>query len=239
MKYHVLPGDAYVETFRETNLKGEIIVCREALIEGPVEVENLEEFWLEREKYFAVADTEYNFGEKVKAEFEKLRSLPENSEVNLWFEYELFCQANYWFCIHLLRETKTRVYRIAPVVRTENEVWKGFGKMGAQEMKTCFESRVELKSADVEIGNDLWQAYRERNHARLLELSTLVSEAFPFLREVCKAEVEKGFRPLNTIRDIKEHGFQDFKDVFRKFAEREPVYGYGDVQVKRLIAKAT
>ena len=34
-----------VETFKKTNIEGEIIVCRECLIDGDLSAENLEDFW--------------------------------------------------------------------------------------------------------------------------------------------------------------------------------------------------
>ena len=53
MIYHVLPGDALVETFEKTNIEGEIIVCRECLIEGDWQAESLEDFWQLRENYLS------------------------------------------------------------------------------------------------------------------------------------------------------------------------------------------
>ena len=53
MKIHVLPGDSLVEPFKETDIEGEIIVCRECLIDGDVKANNLEDFWQVRENYLS------------------------------------------------------------------------------------------------------------------------------------------------------------------------------------------
>ncbi len=41
MKIHVLPGDSLVETFNKSDIEGEIIGCRECLIEGDAQAKNL------------------------------------------------------------------------------------------------------------------------------------------------------------------------------------------------------
>ncbi len=40
---HVLAGDSLVEPFKNTNIKGEIVVCRECLIDGDLKAEKDEE----------------------------------------------------------------------------------------------------------------------------------------------------------------------------------------------------
>ena len=34
---------------------------------------------------------------KTVPEFLKMQNIPENSEINLWFEDDLFCQVTFWF----------------------------------------------------------------------------------------------------------------------------------------------
>src|SRR5215207_6662647 len=108
MKIHVLPGDAQVEDFRATGLDGEIVVCREALVDGDVRANGLEEFWQTRERFLTEAypESPSNYRDSVVSEFEKLLDLPGSAEVNLWFEYELFCHVNMWFCVWLLCDSK-------------------------------------------------------------------------------------------------------------------------------------
>ncbi len=74
MIYHVLPGDSLVETFEKTKIKGEIIVCRECLIEGDLTAKNLEDFWNVRENYLTknFPQKENFYAENVRGEFEKL-----------------------------------------------------------------------------------------------------------------------------------------------------------------------
>jgi hypothetical protein len=238
MKIHVLAGDALAGDFKNTGLEGEIIVCRECLVEGDVRAENPEDFWRVRAGFIEAAhgeDEEKYFAEVV-SEFEKLKNLAPAAEVNLWFEYELFCQTNMWFCLSLLRETGRNVYRVAPVVRTETDVWKGFGKLSAEDLRKCFAARVKFSEKDIRLGARLWEAYQNADYAELEKLSESESECFPRLREVCRAELEKGSRPQQVLREIIADGTTDFAEIFPEFSRRAGVYGFGDAQVKRILS---
>ena len=114
MIIHVLPGDAQVEDFTKVGLEGEIVVCREALVQGEVRAESLDEFWDVRERVHAENQSDARYRETVVSEFEKLLNLTGGTEVDLWFEYELFCQVNLWFCVWLRRRCRTRRFRWSP-----------------------------------------------------------------------------------------------------------------------------
>ncbi|HEX8735739.1 MAG TPA: DUF1835 domain-containing protein, partial [Pyrinomonadaceae bacterium] len=154
MKIHVLAGDALAQDFNNSGIEGEAVVCRECLVEGNVKAENLEDFWQVRAGFIknAYGETEEKYFADVVSEFEKLQTIAPGAEVNLWFEYELFCQANMWFCLSLLPETKASVYRVAPVVRTEADVWKGFGNLSAEDLKKCFAARIKFTGDDIRLG---------------------------------------------------------------------------------------
>jgi hypothetical protein len=238
MIIHVLPGDAPVEEFAKTRLKGEMVICREAFIDGDVRAVDLDELWNVREKFWAADRIEGagDYRSSVVAELDKLRNVPAGAEVNLWFEYELFCHVNMWFCVWLLRETAAEMFRVAPSVVTENEIWNGFGKLNADDLKRCFSQRVKFAAADIALGTELWTAYQHRDYAKLRELSQIESRCYPFLREACEAEIEKDFRPKQVIEELQRQGFDDFGEVFAAFREKAGVYGYGDAQVRRILA---
>lgn len=236
MKIHVLPGDSLVENFRKTNIEGEIIVCRECLIEGNLIAENLEDFWQVRENYLSKAfPKEENFYiDNVKTEFEKLLNISDGDEVNLWFEYELFCQANLWFCLSLLEKKSSKIFRVAPIVRDENDLWKGFGGLNESDLEKCFEQRIELSKDDVNFGKQLWKDFSFRDFESLKLKSFESSEKFPYLKKVCEAAIEIESRPKEIVGKIIENGETNFGKVFQKFNETEGVYGFGDLQVKKI-----
>lgn len=239
MILHMLPGDAIAEEFAASGLEGETAICRECLIEGPVDAESLYDFWVQREQYLAPRQSDSNpsYAVDVAAELGKLIELPAGSKVSLWFEYELFCQVNLWFCLYLLRNTRAEVYRVAPSIRADVDVWKGFGRLGAEDLKECFSQKVKLQAADIEIGSELWRAFRSGDHKRLQGLAVTASDdAFPHLQTVCEAETAKSTRPAGILRAIVDQGYTDFGEIFKEFSNRAGVYGFGDTQVKQLLA---
>lgn len=233
MIYHVLPGDAQVETFKKTNIEGEIIVCREALIEGDITAKDLEDFWRIRENYLTknYPHSEVSYVKDVRAEFEKLLNVSPNDEVNLWFEYELFCQTNLWFCLALLSEKDAEIYRVAPTVGNENDLWKGFGDLSESDLEKCFEQRIKLSKEDVSLGRELWKSFIFRSFD-LIDFEAAGN--FPHLKKVCEAAGEIESRPDARMREILKTGETDFDKIFEKFRETEGIYGFGDLQVKRI-----
>ncbi len=240
MKIHVLPGDALTENFKETNIDGEIVICRECLVEGDVKADNLKDFWQVRARFI-----EKNYGEgegkyfqNVVGEFEKLKnSAEDDAEINLWFEYELFCQVNLWFTLYYLRESEAKIYRVAPVVRNESDVWKGFSDLSAADLEKCFAERVEFSEKDILLGADLWQAFQNEDFESLERLSANESKCVPFLKEVCRAAIEKNSRPRRVLERIIADGKTDIAEIFPEFSAQAGVYGFGDSQVKRILAE--
>ena len=235
MILHVLPGDSLTETFKRANIDGDVAICREAFVDGDLSGDTLPDLWEARARYHAEYDPNAaDYHEKVVREFAKLTALQSDSEIDLWFEYELFCNVNMWFCLSLLTESAPRTYRVLPATLGEGDIWNGFGQMTPGELKKCFSKRAELSREDVQLGADLWDAYRRDDRPRLEALSRTESAAFPLLRDVCVAAIEKESRPMALVREIMNEGATDFGDLFQEFKARGGVYGYGDAQVKKI-----
>jgi len=237
MVIHVLPGDSLVEKFRKTNIAGQVIICRDALVVGPIDAETPLEFW-EQRAHFILAEygeDEIDYHEKVADEIERLSEVPVEAEVNLWFEYELFCSVNMWFCLSLLSPAGAAVYRIEPVVLNTEDRWKGFGLLDDADLKKCFDARTKFSAEDIDLGVNLWNAYRQNDNDRLLELAQTESACFPYLKEVCDAAAERDKRPLEILAEIHFEGKTEFEVIFAEFSRRAGVYGFGDLQVKRIL----
>ena len=237
MKYHVLPGDAQVEEFKKTGIDGEVIVCREVFVTGPIDAENIDEFWDERAKFILAeyGEDEIVYHETVADELTKLADMTDEDEVHLWFEYELFCSVNMWCCLSLLKDTGATVYRVEPIGLGVDNRWDGFGKFEADDLKACFEMRTKLSGEDVVLGAALWQAYRRKDFIDLKELAKGATDAFSYLGEVVAAAILQDSEPLAVVRAITSGGETDFAKIFAEFKKRAGVYGYGDLQVQRII----
>lgn len=237
MIYHVLPGEAQLEEFLKTGIAGEVIVFREALINGPLDAPDAETFWNERAQHILseYGEDPMDYHETVADPISKLADVEADDEVNLWFEYELFCGVNYWFCLHLLADTGAKIFRVAPSDVSPDDVWKGFGKYTADELAKVFEERVELNVKDQTTGRDLFKAFAEHNSSGLLTLGEYRSPAFPFLAEVTEAAAQIETRPLQLVRELKAEGLTEIETVFHEFQKRAGVFGFGDLQVQRLL----
>lgn len=234
MVIHVIPGDAYVGTFKETGITGEIVVCRECLVDGPINSGSLNEFWQMRAR-FLYPDDPSKYLESTVPAFNKLAAANEDDQVNLWFEYELFCQVNMWFCLSLLENTGAEVYRVAPVTLPVANRWEGFARSTAEDLESCFGARTKFSAEDIALGAGLWEAFKNNDPDKLRSLSTHRSACFPYLDEVCEAAIQKDTEPARLLSDILMSGETDFGRIFASFRELAGVYGYGDTQVKRLL----
>ena len=237
MIYHVLPGDSLVEEFKKTGIGGEVLVCREVLVVGPIDAETPHEFWDARARFILAeyGEDEILFHERVADELEKLSDITEDDEVNLWFEYELFCSVNMWFCLSMLVRSGATVFRVEPSVVSEDERWSGFGYLGPDELRRCYDARQMFTDADLKLGADLWDAFRKNDSLRLIELSDSDSTRFPYLREVAAAAAAKETKPSQILAEIVADGFTEFDTIFPEFKRRGGEYGFGDLQVQRLL----
>ena len=157
---------------------------------GPVDAAVVDEFWDLRccvLYWRSTVRMSSNITEKVADELLRLDAVEAGDEVNLWFEYELFCSVNLWFCLNELKGSRAALFRVAPVHPVPDSVWDGFGDHASSDLKTCFDAKSQFSTEDIRVGSTLWTAYRERDSARLLELGEYRSENFPFLKEVCAA----------------------------------------------------
>ena len=237
MIYHVLPGDAQVNDLLKTGIDGEIIVFREAFITGPIDAIDTNDFWDQRARFILseYGEDEIAYQEKVADEILKISSVEPHDEVNLWFEFELFCSVNLWYCLSELKDSQAIVYRIAPVNLEPDDVWKGFAEHTAEDLANAFEGRIPMSAEDIVLGAELWNAYRNRENSRLRKLGEYRSSALPFLKEVAEAAAEIETRPMQVVREIRSEGAASLEEVFPEFRKRAGVYGFGDLQVERLL----
>lgn len=235
--FHITNGDYLAEDLKKTSINGQIIVCREVLVSGNLKADSLEEFWEVRaysisEDYQVSKESYY---EKSVSEFEKILNLPKGSEVYLWFEDDLFCQVNLWFCISLLSNTNDlKIYRVFPKTNTENH-WRGFANYDYSDLENALESKVLLNGNDIDVAVNLWKAYQNNDIDSLKQLSENQSNCFHFLEEVVNAYIH--INPEDFIKNQIGKGLTDFESVFKKFQEELGIFGFGDLQVRKIYKK--
>ena len=245
MVFNILNGDALAHSFSEAKIQGTVVVFREALIEGDLSGNSLNDFWRSRARHHEVSEEDYH--QQIVNEVEKILTAPDNSEFDLWFEYDLFCQVNMWCMISIINglaiEKKVYAVYTSHLDKSSDQFWNGFGPADSEELNFCFTNRIALNENDLHLGNELWNAYKTNNDEELTRLSKKTSNAFPYLQEVVKAQIDrfpkdgtKG-RPEKAIEDILKDNPSDINKVMQEFWKRESIYGFGDSQIKRIYQK--
>lgn len=242
MTWHVLTGDALLASFPKGKLDGSLVIIRECLIEGPVNADSSSNLFEKRKAYLnhTYPESNIDYEDDVVFEFEKLKAISEDDEVNFWFEHDLFCQTNFWFTLTLLPRKNLKLFRVSPIAHDTRYLWRGFGPMNAKELLTCFKHRTKISDGDIELGRNLWDAYSSNDMNKLASLSTSNSTCFSYLKEVCEAQIARiskdgqPGRPERILKRIIEDGNHTFEAAFDVFSELEGIYGFGDLQVKKI-----
>ncbi len=216
-------------------------MARECLVDGDVAGNTLEEVVLSRVKsmYEMYGTSKEEYLQKVVPEFRKLANIDEG-EVNLWFEDDLFCQVNFWFVCSLLVAKSISVYLIRPT----GSLQYGFAGYKPEELPELFRNRVLLSEPQIKQFSQLWKAYQNNDPERLTELSKSLAQDFPFVAEAVQAQLSRfpygNGLPEHSLTEIMtELNSHDFGTVFKEFSKRHPIYGFGDLQVKRLFDQLT
>ena len=238
--YHILNGDSLKERFPK-NIEGEIIVTRECLVEGNVEGNSLEDFFNTRAEFIGNNYDglgKQDYFENTVPEFQKILAIPDNVDINLWFEDDLFCQVNFWFVINLIHKSH-RNHRIFLIRPPEHSPYS-FGNLNNAEIISIFKNRLKLTALD-KLAN-LWGLYQMNDTERLMELSRQLKSVYPFICTAVEAHIERiptnesPGRPVQSlIRIMNELDTVEFEPIFRAFCKQEAQYGFGDLQVKRLL----
>ncbi|WP_338814228.1 DUF1835 domain-containing protein [Bernardetia sp. Wsw4-3y2] len=240
--YHILNGDSLKEQFPKS-IQGKIIVAREALVDGNVEGESLEEFYETRATFISSHYAEYSkedYFEKTVSEFEKIQAIPSEVDINLWFEDDLFCQVNFWFVVHLLNKNgqKNSIFLVRPKEHTQY----GFGGLNESELISIYENRLSIGQNELNKIALLWEHYKNNDTEKLVQIAKELGENYAFMLPAIDAHLqrfptseEKLGRPkASLIQIMKDLKSEEFEPVFREFSKRESIYGFGDLQVQRL-----
>lgn len=240
-EYHILNGDSLKEQL-PNSINGENIVARLCLVDGNVKAKTLEELFEVRAEFLSnnYADiTKEDYYKKSVSEIKKIEKIPNESIINLWFEDDLFCQVNFWFLINLIskKETKHKIH----LVRPKQNCAFSFGSMHPDELIASYNSRFSITDIELKELSRLWVLYQHDNIEKMLQIAEKLKVKYSFLIPVIKAHKErlpkngKLGRPTNIIKQIiKDLNTTKFGPVFQEFCKKEAIYGFGDLQVKRI-----
>ena len=240
-EYHILNGDCLKEQF-PNSIIGEKIIARLCLVDGNVKARTSKELFKIRAKFISESYnnyTEQEYFAKTVTEIEKIQNISNNTEINLWFEDDLFCQVNFWFIVNLLFEARKSqsIFLIRPKKNSEYS----FGKMNKGELVNAFKNRVKIEPFELNELRKLWKLYQQDNCAEMFEVAKKIDVKFPFLVPAIQAHKDRtpitgnfGRPKQSLIQIMDELKTKNFGKVFGEFCKRQGIYGFGDLQVKRM-----
>ena len=212
-------------------------MARECLVDGDVKASSPEELFEKRARFLNSIAPEVNPENYLKdtaGDFRKMQNLEEDSEVNLWFEDDLFCQVNFWFVCHLIHRSQinSKLFLVRPGAQSPYS----FANYSTEGLKNLYANKVAITHLDKL--SALWIAYQDGDSIRLERTAAELESTYPFIRPAVVAHLMRPAKPENSIREIiTQLDTKDFGKVFQEFCKKESIYGFGDLQVKRIFDK--
>lgn len=242
---HVLNGDSTAKILEKSGIKGDVVVWRELLCEGPLEsAVGSDEFWMKRYSYFedemGVSRLEYY--DKTIKEIVKLEDVSNYNEVVLWFEYDLFCQVNLMvLCTYLLDNyvKKATYYLVCTGKEDGKEQLQLLSDHSPSDFKQLYENKSTLSKSSLLFAKESWGLYVENNFRKLKEFNFNQNSKFKYFQLVMDQHLlrfpaKNGLNQISTkiLKIINSNTLSEKEIVLNllNWQQEETVYGFGDVQ---------
>lgn len=240
---HILNGDSTATLLRAAQLKGELLVWREALIAGPTPQGVGGETWRSlRASHLAEAYDKpiAECARELERQEEVLYRFRDHTEVVLWFEHDLFCQTILiylldWFANRSMGSTKLSLICIDRFPGKEN--FRGLGELSPEEAGSLLSQRHDVSEQESKLGAKAWTAYCSPTPHAIEELVRGDTSSLPFLQCTLEKHLIRFPSSHNGLGHIENvalrlisSGASDLIPLFTAFGNAEPLYGYGDLQ---------
>ena len=247
---HITNGDSFTERLKSLDLGGDIITWREMLCEGKTESNvGSESFWKTRfdflHKNYKITKTW--FVEKTLKEYRSLCNHKQEDRIVLWFEYDLFCQINMLAVISWLKSHRrhAEISLVCSGDEDDSDTLYGLNELSDEQLLHLYKNRVQLTQDDIEYADYVWQLYCSDNPIRLEHLMDFDNYQFTYLSDAIKAHLQRfpaiknGLNAIeNNILTLSDKGKPSSKKaLLNKILKNQGVYGFGDSQYQRILAK--
>lgn len=242
---HITNGDSLTEYLRELDFTDDILTWQEMLCEGPTiaKIDSEEFFQLRADFLKTYYDIEYDY-DALEQELSKLDRIDAYNEINLWFEYDLFCHINLIGVINLLhqREIDKPLYLVCSG-RVEGEKnLKGLAELSPSEIENHYNNKVKLTKDDIDFVIALWRTYCGKDH-NIFKPYIVTKSNFEYMSNCLKAHLKRfphqksGLSALeyNILRLVKDNDVKSTHHLLGYSLNYQGFYGYGDLQLKRII----
>ncbi|HEY4325975.1 MAG TPA: DUF1835 domain-containing protein [Mucilaginibacter sp.] len=243
---HILNGDSTLQGFEQTGLEGDTMVWREVLSEGPLD-KNISSgsFWKNRQDWIGRSfhETPKGYQEKM---LDQLADLSEPyDEINLWFEFDLHCQANMLGVMTYLKQktdlSAPAIYLICPADFPGKEYFMGMGELTGEELEYLYDNiRVQLSEVDFVIAEETWAIYVSNDAGKLAHYLNSIQfwGSLHLLKPALEAQLKRlqvNEDGLNYVEqkllDIYNGGLKTKPEIYRTFWATEKIYGMGDTEI--------
>lgn len=239
---HILNGDATARLLKQSNLKGELLPWREALVMGPVANLPFDDWIAVRSRHLAGA-----YGQQAKAcsvsllnQEKFLRAFCEHEETVLWFEHDLFCQIHLLYLLNFFARQGKHECRLSLICIDTfpgMENFKGLGQLRPDQLTSLFAKREPITAGMLELAQQAWMAYCSPDPREIESFLKKDTRGLPFLGAALQAHLKRfpsvvdGLGCVEKVTlNLIECGVDEFKPLFPMFGELEPFYGFGDSQ---------
>src|SRR2546425_2526196 len=241
---HLVGGESALGTLKETSVPGEKFSIDDILMEGPV-LDGLrsESSWNARadylDRYFSIPKFAYLSGNA-----ERNRVLHESllhEEIVLWFEFDLFCQANllYFLDWYASRDLgQTRLTLICPETVPGRARFRGLGELRTDELESLFPERSEITADQKRLAQLAWQAYGSNDPRAIEAFLQSSASALPLLAPALRAHLERFPSIANGLGILGQKTLEilvqqpaDFHEVFRRLLPCEKSFDTESVTV--------
>ena len=243
---HVLNGDSTLVGFKQTGLDGDIMVWREVLSEGPLEI-NIggAHFWETRSEWICKTfDDNPEAYQRDMIDQLAVLSKP-HDEINLWFEYDLHCQSNMLGVMNYLKQqtdlSGPAIYLICPGEFPGKPNFGGMGELNGKEQLYLYNTiRTQLSEVDFVIAAETWEMYvkHDAEHLKQYLAKTRFWGCMHWLKTALEAHLQRllvNANGLNHIEqkllDIYNMGITDQIGICTEFWKTDKIYGLGDLEV--------
>jgi len=176
---HVTNGDTVLYLFKKAGITGTHLAWRDALYEGPVLGDTLEQ----TSAYRASFASSRGYGNPIKIihDFERrdaqLRRAADFQEVVLWFEHDLYDQLQILQVLTALEALDLEPGRVS-IVQSDNYL----GTMTADELSPLLARRRTVTAATFRSARRAWERFRSGSPLDLFVASKEDAIGLPFLR---------------------------------------------------------
>lgn len=231
-KLNILNGESLQQYFMEKSIcrEEDTIAFNECLVDGQLEEHIFSEsFFHVREKfltdYLTVTTDQYK--EKVVKPLGPLMNCSNYNSIDLWFDFDMFCQIN---MLTLLAYLDYRKYDGVVTVNIIEQDFFYFGKL-----QDIIIDKITLRSLD-----GFYSLYKDMMIARDFnklskDLYSNIFKQLPWLEDGIKLYIDYNLPENGITRFIEERRNKSRKELLFELIRELNNYGLGDVQYKKIL----